>query len=94
MPIHIGAALLGHLDLETTRGYVAVFNEDVTRHYQAHLQRRRRMRPPDEYLPVTDDEWTEFEAHFDKRKVELGATCGQPTPHHASTNMLACVAHC
>ncbi|WP_217902171.1 site-specific integrase [Rhodococcus sp. OK302] len=25
LPIHIGAALLGHLDLETTRGYVAVF---------------------------------------------------------------------
>jgi hypothetical protein len=23
LPIHIGAALLGHLNLETTRGYVA-----------------------------------------------------------------------
>jgi hypothetical protein len=41
------------------------------------LQRRRRMRPPEEYQPVTDDEWEEFEAHFDKRKVELG-TCGRP----------------
>jgi site-specific recombinase XerC len=77
LPIHIGAALLGHLNLETTRGYVAVFDEVVTRHYQAHLQRRRRMRPPEEYRPVTDEEWTEFEAHFDKRKVELG-TCGRP----------------
>jgi len=55
----------------------AVFEEDVTRHYQAHLQRRRQMRPPEEYQPVTDDEWAEFEAHFDKRKVELG-TCGRP----------------
>jgi site-specific recombinase XerD len=45
LPIHIGAALLGHLNLETTRGYVAVFNEDVVRHYQAHLARRRQMRP-------------------------------------------------
>jgi site-specific recombinase XerC len=77
LPIHIGAALLGHLDLETTRGYVAVFEEDVIRHYQAHLARRRTMRPAEEYQPVTDREWTEFQEHFDKRKLELG-TCGRP----------------
>ena len=40
LPIHIGAALLGHLNLQTTRGYVAVFDEDVVRHYQAYLDRR------------------------------------------------------
>ncbi|MCV7226475.1 site-specific integrase [Mycolicibacterium komossense] len=77
LPIHIGAALLGHLNLETTRGYVAVFNEDVIRHYQAHLQRRRKARPAEEYPNVTVDEWEEFQAHFDKRKVELGS-CGRP----------------
>lgn len=77
LPIHIGAALLGHLNLETTRGYVAVFEEDVIRHYQAHLQRRRAARPAEEYPAVTDDEWAEFSAHFDKRKVELG-NCGRP----------------
>ena len=77
LPIHIGAALLGHLALDTTRGYVAVFEEDVTRHYQAHLLRRRALRPVEEYQPVTDQEWAEFEAHFDKRKVELGS-CGRP----------------
>jgi hypothetical protein len=77
LPIHIGAALLGHLNLETTRGYVAVFNEDVIRHYQSHLARRRAMRPPEEYQPVSDQEWTEFEQHFDKRKLELGS-CGRP----------------
>lgn len=77
LPIHIGAALLGHLNLDTTRGYVAVFEEDVTRHYQAHLERRRALRPPEEYTPVTAEEWTEFEAHFDKRKLELGS-CGRP----------------
>ncbi|MGH8916247.1 MAG: tyrosine-type recombinase/integrase, partial [Acidimicrobiia bacterium] len=77
LPIHIGAALLGHLDLGTTRGYVAVFEEDVVRHYQAHLARRRQVRPDHEYRPCTDAEWTEFEEHFDKRKVELG-TCGRP----------------
>jgi site-specific recombinase XerD len=28
LPIHIGAALLGHLSTQTTRGYVAVFDEE------------------------------------------------------------------
>ena len=77
LPIHIGAAVLGHASLQTTRGYVAVFNEDLVRHYQAFLDRRRQLRPADEYRPPTDAEWTEFEEHFDKRKVELG-TCGRP----------------
>ena len=77
LPIHIGAALLGHLDLGTTRGYVAVFEEDVVRHYQAYLGRRRQVRPDHEYRPATSAEWTEFEEHFDKRKVELGS-CGRP----------------
>ena len=57
LPIHIGAALLGHLNLQTTRGYVAVFNEDVVRHYQAFLDRRRQARPADEYRTVTQPEW-------------------------------------
>lgn len=77
LPIHVGAALLGHLDIQTTRGYIAVFEEDVVRHYQEYLANRRTERPTNEYQPVTDEEWTEFEAHFDKRKVELGS-CGRP----------------
>lgn len=77
LPIHIGAALLGHANLQTTRGYVAVFDEDVVRHYQLHLASRRALRPDHEYAQVTADEWDEFEEHFDKRKVELGA-CGRP----------------
>ncbi len=77
LPIHIGAALLGHLNLETTRGYVAVFSKDVIRHYQMHLQRRRTIRPAEEYPTVTDGEWADFQAHFDKRKVELGSR-GRP----------------
>lgn len=28
-------------------------------------------------MPFTEQEWTEFEEHFDKRKVELG-TCARP----------------
>lgn len=77
LPIHIGAALLGHANLQTTRGYVAVFDEDVVRHYQLHMARRRQLRPVDEYRDTTDAEWQEFEEHFDNRKVELGA-CGRP----------------
>lgn len=45
-------------------------SEDVVRHYQAHLQRRRAKRPTEEYRSATDTEWAEFEEHFDKRKVE------------------------
>ena len=77
LPIHIGAALLGHLNLQTTRGYVAVFNEDVVRHYQEFLGRRRQVRSADEYRPVTGAEWAGFEEHFDRRKVELGG-CARP----------------
>ncbi|RKT09865.1 phage integrase family protein [Streptomyces sp. 1114.5] len=77
LPIHIGAALLGHLDIRTTRGYVAVFDEDVISHYQQFLARRRAERPEEEYRRPSPEEWTEFEEHFDKRRVELGS-CGRP----------------
>ncbi|MGH3814294.1 MAG: hypothetical protein ACRDUV_17890 [Pseudonocardiaceae bacterium] len=47
----------------------------------AYRRRRRAahpaMRPQEEYRPATDQEWHEFEEHFDKRKVELGS-CGRP----------------
>ncbi|MEU9519711.1 site-specific integrase [Streptomyces sp. NPDC048224] len=77
LPIHIGAALLGHLNLQTTQGYVAVFNEDVVAHYQQFLNNRRSLRPAIEYGEVTKQEWAEFEEHFEKRKVELG-NCARP----------------
>lgn len=77
LPIHIGAAVLGHTNLQTTRGYVAVFDEDVVQHYQQYLEHRRSQRDSEEYRPATTGEWSEFEQHFDKRKVELG-TCGRP----------------
>ncbi|MDX2817684.1 integrase [Streptomyces sp. PA03-5A] len=54
-----------------------MFDEDVIRHYQEHLEHRRQIRPTDEYRDTTSDEWTEFEEHFDRRKVELGS-CGRP----------------
>ncbi|MEU5149710.1 site-specific integrase [Streptomyces yangpuensis] len=77
LPIHIGAALLGHLNIQTTRGYVAVFDEDVISHYQQFLAQRRAERPADEYREPTPAEWNDFQDHFDKRRVELGS-CGRP----------------
>lgn len=77
LPIQFGAALLGHLDVQTTHGYVTVFQEDMIRHYQTHLAGRRAARPAREYRAATPTEWDEFEAHFDKRKVEFGQ-CGRP----------------
>ncbi|MEU6934417.1 site-specific integrase [Streptomyces sp. NPDC046374] len=77
LPIHIGAALLGHLNIQTTRGYVAVFDDDIVRHYQQFLDQRRQLRPQEEYRDPTSEEWSEFQEHFDKRKVELGS-CGRP----------------
>lgn len=77
LPIHIGAALLGHLNLQTTQGYVAIFNEEVVAHYQRFLNNRRSMRPLVEYEEVTPEEWSDFETHFEKRKVELG-NCARP----------------
>lgn len=77
LPIHIAAKLLGHLDLNTTRGYVAVYPEEVTRHYRAHLARRRIVRPAAEYHEPTAAEWDAFGTHFRRRKMALG-DCYRP----------------
>jgi hypothetical protein len=84
LPIHIGAALLGHLNIGTTQGYVAVFEEDVIRHVQDFLARRRAMRPQEEYRPVTEEEWQEFEEHpvdctTSRSMTGLGACSGGMT---------------
>ncbi|MET7981789.1 integrase [Streptomyces sp. NPDC005281] len=76
LPIHIGAALLGHLNLKTLQGYVAVFAEDVVTNYQRFLNHRRSLRPEIECAEVTPEEWADFEEHFDKRKVSIG-TCAR-----------------
>ncbi|MET8645053.1 hypothetical protein ACFVHS_44125 [Streptomyces sp. NPDC057746] len=53
-----------------------MFNDEVVRHYQQFLDNRRRLRPDGEYRAPTSTEWSEFEQHFDTRKVELG-DCGR-----------------
>lgn len=77
LPIHVAAKVLGHANIETTRGYVGVFEDEVTRQYQAFLSRRRGLRPPEEYREPSEGEVAEFEAHFRKRKLALG-DCYRP----------------
>lgn len=77
LPIHIAAAVLGHRTLDTTRGYTAVYPEEVIRHYQTFIHERRAHRPPAEYREPTDTEWAEFEQHFTLRKVAYG-NCDRP----------------
>jgi len=54
LPIHIAAKLLGHLDLNTTQGYVAVYPQEVIRHYRRFVDQRRATRPSEEYREPTD----------------------------------------
>ncbi|MDX2388837.1 site-specific integrase [Streptomyces sp. DK15] len=77
LPVHIAARILGHQNLNTTQGYVAVFQDELIRSYRSYLDSRRTVRPAVEYREPTEEEWDEFQKHFELRKVELG-TCGRP----------------
>ncbi|TQJ62003.1 phage integrase family protein [Arthrobacter sp. SLBN-100] len=77
LPLHIVSTLLGHLNLETTRGYTAVFPEHVIQAHHAFIERRRHTRPSHELRPASSEEWQEFEQHFLLRRVALG-TCHRP----------------
>ncbi|MFF4731053.1 tyrosine-type recombinase/integrase [Streptomyces mirabilis] len=57
LPIHLAAKLLGHLDLGTTQAYVAVYPEEVIRHYRQFVDQRRTHRPSEEYHEPSDTEW-------------------------------------
>lgn len=77
LPLHIAATLLGHLNLDTTRGYTAVFPEEVVAAHQHFIERRRTTRPGGELRAASGEEWAEFEEHFLLRKVALGE-CHRP----------------
>lgn len=84
LPIHILAKLMGHQSISTTQGYAAINDEETLRHFRGFLDRRRALRPSDDYLEPTDDEISEFHEHFKKRKVELGSCArayGTPCIH-------------
>lgn len=88
LPVHIAAKLLGHRNINTTQGYVAVFQDHLIQTYRQLLDRRRALRPSAEYREPTAQEWTEFQQHFEQRKVSLG-TCARPygTPCHHRTRL-------
>ncbi|MBU3062154.1 site-specific integrase [Nocardia sp. NEAU-G5] len=77
LPVHIAAKILGHKQLSTTQVYAAVFDEHLIRSYRRFLDSRRSLRPEAEYREPTEQEWEDFQEHFEKRKLELG-TCGRP----------------
>ncbi len=74
------ARILGQANINTTQAYLAVFDEVLVRTYRAFLDRRRATRPEAEYREPTQQEWTEFQQHFQTRKLELGE-CGRPYKH-------------
>ena len=76
LPPHIAQVIAGHRDINVTLGYKAVYPEEAIQAHLAFLARRRALRPSEEYRTPTDDEWTEFLGHFERRKVSLG-TCGR-----------------
>lgn len=77
LPLHIASKILGHRHLNSTQPYTAVFQDDLIRTYRAFVDRRRSIRPVEEYREPTAEEWDEFEEHFTLRRVELGS-CARP----------------
>lgn len=77
LPVHIAARILGHKTLTTIQAYLAVFQDDLVRTYRSLLDRRRADRPQEEYREPSEQEWRDFQQHFELRKVSLG-TCGRP----------------
>jgi site-specific recombinase XerD len=94
LPLHVAATLLGHLNLDTTRGYTAVFPEQVIAAHQHFVEHRRTLRPLGELRTATGEEWQEFEDHFLLRKIALGEChrpYGTPCVHeHACTRCPSC----
>ncbi len=76
LPPHIAQIICGHRDISTTMRYKAVYPAEAIEAHRAFIARRRAARPGEEYRTPTDDEWDEFLAHFEKRKVSVG-TCAR-----------------
>jgi integrase len=76
MPPHIAQLVAGHRDINTTMGYKAVYPDEVISGHRAFINRRRALRPSEEYRLPSDEEWEEFLGHFARRKVALGE-CGR-----------------
>lgn len=76
LPPHIAQIICGHRSIDTTMGYKAVYPMEAIEAHRAFVSRRRATRPSEEYRTPTEEEWDDFLAHFEKRKVSVG-TCGR-----------------
>jgi hypothetical protein len=76
LPPHIAQVIAGHQDINVTLGYKAVYPDEAIQAHLSFLARRRTLRPSEEYRVPTDQEWTEFLGHFERRKVSIG-TCAR-----------------
>lgn len=78
MPPHIIAKLLGHESLATTQQYTAIYPDEVITAHRTFIGARRRLpERREEYRPVSEKEWKEFEEHFGVRQLGLG-DCMRP----------------
>jgi hypothetical protein len=76
LPPHIAQVIAGHQNITVTMGYKAVYPDEAIQAHLAFLARRRALRPSEEYRTPSDQEWTEFLGHFERRKVSTGS-CGR-----------------
>ncbi|MFM9671004.1 MULTISPECIES: site-specific integrase [Streptomyces] len=84
LPPHIAARICGNRQVDTTLGYAAIYPEDVINHHRSFIARRRALRPSEEYREPTAQEWQDFLAHFELRKIALGVCArdfGTPCVH-------------
>jgi hypothetical protein len=72
LPPHIAQVICGHRDISTTMGYKAIYPAEAIEAHRAFIARRRQARPSEEYRTPTDEEWDQFLAHFEKRKLSIG----------------------
>jgi hypothetical protein len=76
LPPHIAQIICGHRDINTTMGYKAIYPAEAIEAHRGFIARRRQARPSEEYRTPTGEEWDEFLAHFEKRKLSTG-TCAR-----------------
>jgi hypothetical protein len=53
-------------------GYKAIYPAEAIEAHRAFITRRRQARPSEEYRTPAEEEWDQFLAHFEKRKLSIG----------------------
>jgi hypothetical protein len=76
LPPHIAQIIVGHTTITTTMGYKAIYPTEALEAHRSFIARRRAARPGEEYRTPTDEEWDDFLAHFERRKLSVG-TCAR-----------------